>query len=91
MESGPLVTLIPQCFLNNISWLNLNANYKDGDYSNIGIIWQTKAAVKTNNKLRQLPLRITREKITPLLGLDWMQLLGIAWNLSNENIEIHNK
>ena len=38
----------------------------------------------------QLPLLITKANITPLMGLDWMNRLGISLNTTSEDIKIHN-
>ena len=46
--------------------------------------------VKTNKETLKLSLLITRKATTPLMGLDWMQRLGIHLNTNNSIIQIHN-
>ena len=57
----------------------------------IEFIAQTKAMVKTNKETLNLPLLITRMTTTPLLGLDWIQRLGIHLNTNNSKIQINKK
>ena len=61
----------------------LNTNYKDVNDNKIEFRGQTLATVKTNNTTLHLPLLITKANITPLMGLDWMNRLGIALNTHN--------
>ena len=68
IDSGSPVTLIHQLLFNGISEVKmLNTNYKNVNDNHIELIGQTKAAVKTNNTTLQLPLLITKAKITPLM------------------------
>ena len=41
-------------------------------------------------KRLELPLPITNAKISLLMGLDWMQLLGITRNSTTDKIEIQS-
>ena len=68
----------------------LNTNYKDVNNNKIEFRGQTLATVKTNNTTLQLPLLITKANITPLMGLDWMNRLGIALHTTTEDVKIHN-
>ena len=56
----------------------------------IEVLGQTKATLKTNNSTLQLPLLSTKANKTPLMGLDWMNRVGIALNTTTDGIEIHN-
>ena len=91
IDSGSPVTLIPQRFFNDISEVtNLNTSYKDVNDNKIELLGQTKAMVKRNNTILQLPLLITKANITPLIGFDWMKRLGFALNATTDSIKIHN-
>ena len=68
----------------------LNTNYKDVNDNKIEFRGQTLATVKTNKTTLQLPLLITKANIAPLMGLDWMNWLGIALNTTTEDVKIHN-
>ena len=68
----------------------LNTNYKDVKDNTIEFRGQTLATVKTNNTTLQLPLQITKANISPLMGLDCMNRLGIALNTTTEDVKIHN-
>ena len=68
----------------------LITTYRDVNIHQIEIIGQTEASVKTNNKTMKLPLLITKETTSPLMGLDWMERLGIHINTINSEIQIHN-
>ena len=68
----------------------VNTSYKDVNDNKIEFRGQTIATVKTNKMMIQLPLLITKAKITPLMGLDWINLLGIALNTTSEDNKIHN-
>ena len=68
----------------------LNTSYKDVNDIKIELRGQTIATVKTNKMTKQLPSLITKANITPLMGLDWMNRLGIALNTTSEDIKIHN-
>ena len=46
--------------------------------------------VKTNKETLKLSLLITMKTTTPLMGLDWMQRLGIPLNSNNSEVQIHN-
>ena len=63
---------------------------KDVNKQRIEATRQTKATVKTNNKSQELPLLITKATTSPLIGLDWMQLLGIQINAKNSETQMHN-
>ena len=90
IDSGSPVTLIPQKLFKGTSEVTkLNTNYKDVN-DKIEFRGQTLATVKTNNTTLQLPLLITKANITPLMGLDWMNRLGIALNTTTEDVKIHN-
>ena len=51
---------------------------------------QTKAMVKINNKTIDLQLLITKATTSPLMGLDWVQRLGIHLNADNIVLQRHN-
>ena len=91
IDSGSSVTLIPQKLFEDTSEVTkLNTNYKDVNDNKIEFRGQTLATVKTNNTTLQLPLLITKANLTPLMGLDWMNRLGIALNTTTEDVKIHN-
>ena len=91
IDSGSPVTLIPQRLFDDTSEVTkLNTSYKDVNDNKIEFRGQTIATVKTNKMRIQLPLLITKAKIIPLMGLDWMNRLGIALNTTSEDIKIHN-
>ena len=91
IDSGSPVTLIPQKLFKGTSEVTkLNTNYKDVNDNKIEFRGQTLATVKTNNTTLQLPLLITKANITPLMGLDWMNRLGITLNTTTEDVKIHN-
>ena len=91
IDSGSPVTLIPKCLFNEITKVEkMNNDYKDVNDNKIEFIGQTNATVKTNTSTLQLPLLITKAKITPLMGLDWMKRLKITINSNTEAIKIHN-
>ena len=46
--------------------------------------------VKINGKQKQLEILITTKKMNPLLGLDWMKILGITLGKSNTDKQIHS-
>ena len=46
--------------------------------------------MKTNNKTIELPLLITKATTSPLMGLNWVQRLGIHINTDNSEIKIRN-
>ena len=91
IDSGSPVTLIPQRLFNDTSEVTKqNTSYKDVNDNKIDFRGQTTATVKTNKTMIQLPLLITKANITPLMGLDWMNRLGIALNTTSEDIKISN-
>ena len=54
------------------------------------MIGQTGASVETNNTTIKLPLQITKETTSTLMGLDWMERLGINLNTIYSEIQIHD-
>ena len=91
IDSGSPVTLIPQRLFNDTSEVTkLNTSYKDVNDNKIEFQGQTTATVETNKMMIQLPLLIAKANITPLMGLHWMNRLGIALNTTSEDIKIHN-
>ena len=91
IDSGSPVTLIPNCPFNKLTKVEpLTTTYKDVNNQKIEFNGQTKTMVKTNQETLKLPLLITRKTTTSLLGLDWMQRLGIHLNTNNSEIQIHN-
>ena len=91
IDSGSPVTLIPQKLFKDFSEVTkLNTSYNDVNDNRIEFRGQTLATVKTNNTTLQLPLLITKANTTPLMGLDWMNRLGIALNTTTENFKIQN-
>ena len=91
LDSGSPVTLIPNCSFNNKFQVEaLITTYRDVNNRKIAFIGQTQATVKTNNETIKLPLLITKATTAPLMGLDWMQRLGINMNTENSGIQISN-
>ena len=46
--------------------------------------------METNNKTIKLPLQITKETTSTLMGLDWMERLGIHLNTIYSEKQIHD-
>ena len=91
IDTGSPVTLIRQKFFKGTSEVTkLNTNYKVVNDNKIEFRGQTLATVKTNKTTLQSPLLITKAIIKPLMGLDWMNPLGIALNTTTEDVKIHN-
>ena len=91
IDSGSPVTPIHQRLFNDASEVTkLNTSYKDVNDNKFEFRGQTTATVKTNKMTIQLPLLITKANITPSMGLDGMNRLGIALNTTSEDIKIHN-
>ena len=87
IDSGSPVTLIPNClFIKTTEVEPLVITYRDVNKHRIEFIGQREALVKTNNKTIKLPLLITKQITSPLLGLVWMKRLGI--HLITVNIEM---
>ena len=85
IDSGSPVTQIPQRLFNDTSEVTrLNTSYKDVN-DKTEFRGQTTATVRTNKMMIQLPWLITKANITPLLGLDWMDRLGIALSTTSED------
>ena len=79
------MTLIPEFLFNDITPMKpLNATYKEVNNRKIEFTGQTNALVKTNKKTIELPLLITKTKISPLMGLDWMQRLKITFQTTKQ-------
>ena len=46
--------------------------------------------MKTNNKTVEIPILIAKATTLPLMGLNWVQRLGIHINTDNSEIKIRN-
>ena len=88
IDSGSPVTLIPNSLFNQTTEVEpLVTTYREEKNQRIEYSGQTKAVVKTN-KTTELPLLIPKATTSPLMGLDWMQRLGIQVNADNSEIQI---
>ena len=85
------VTLIPSRLFNKSTEVELlSTTYKFVNNQKIEFTSQTKAMVKTNKETLKLPLLITKTSTALLLGLGWMQQLGIHLKTSNSEIQIYH-
>ena len=90
IDRGSLVTLVPQRLFNITRVEKVNTNYKDVNDNKAEFVGQTTATVKTNKTTLQLPLLITKAKITLLMRLDWMKRLQRTISANTEEIKNHN-
>ena len=91
IDSGSPISLIPkEKFKQTTKLTKIKNKYKDVNNNFIEFEGETIATVKSNGKQFELPLLITTKKTNPLLGLDWMERLGIRLENLNDTITINN-
>ena len=79
LDSGSQVTLIPKSQFNGIPPLRpIGTEYRDVNDNPIKVEGKTTASVEINGKRNDLEILITTKKTNPLLGLDWIEKLGIT-------------
>ena len=79
IDSGSPITLIPKSQFNRKTPLRpIGTEYRDVNDNRIKFEGKTTASVEINGKRNELELLITTKKTNPLLGLDWMEKLGIT-------------
>ena len=61
----------------------VTTDYRDVNDNKIKFEGKTTANIRIDGKERQLELLVTTKQTHPLLGLDWMEKLGITLNTDN--------
>ena len=90
IDSGSPVTLIPKSQFNGIAPLRpIGTEYRDVNDNGKKFEGKTTASVEINGKRNDLELSITTKKINPLLGLDWMEKLGITLDTGETGPQIN--
>ena len=90
IDSGSPVTLISKSQFNKITPLRpLETEYRDVNDNRIRFEGKTTAKVEINGTRKELELLITTKKTNPLLGLDWMEKLGITLETGKTAPQIH--
>ena len=91
-HSGSSVTLIPKSQVNRITPLMpIGIEYRDVNDNRIKFEGKTIASVEVNGKRNNLEvLLITTKKTNPLLGLDWMEKLGITLDTNKINPQVNH-
>ena len=91
IDSGSPVTLVPKQLFNQTTPIHpLHTEYKDVNNNKIKFEGKTTANVKINGETKNLELLITTKRTNPLLGLDWMNQVGIKLDTENSNLKIQN-
>ena len=91
IDSGSPVTLVPKQLFNHITPIHsLHTEYRDVNNNKIKFEGKTTAKVEINGETKNLELLITTKRTNPLLGLDWMNQLGIKLNTEKSNLKIQN-
>ena len=84
VDTGSPITLIPKSKFNNITTMKpVTTDYRDVNDNKIKFEGKTTANIRIDGKKRQLELLVTTKQTHPLLGLDWMEKLGITLNTDN--------
>ena len=90
IDSGSPVTLIPKSKYNGITPLRpIGTEYRDVNDNRIKFEGKTTASVEINGKRNDLELLKTRKNTNPLLGLDWMEKLGITLDTGETGPQIN--
>ena len=90
IDSGSPVTLIPKSQFNGITPLRpIGTEYRDVNDNRIKFEGKTTASVEINGKRNKLELLITTKKTNPLLGLGWMEKLGITLDTGETGPQIN--
>ena len=87
IDSGSPVTLIPKSQFNGITPLRpIGTEYRDVNDNRIKFEGKS---VEINGKRNELELLMTTKKTNPLLGLDWMEKLGITLDTGETGPQIN--
>ena len=79
VDTGSPVTLIPKAKFNKITTIRpVLEDYRDVIDKEIKFEGKTMANIEIDGKMKQLELLITTKQTHPLLGLNWMENLGIT-------------
>ena len=90
IDSGSPVTLIPKPQFNRITPLMpIGTEYRDMNDNRIKFEGKTIASVEVNGKRNNLEVLITTKKTNLLLGLDWMEKLGITLDTNKINTQVN--
>ena len=90
IDSGSPVTSIPKSQFNGTTPLRpIGTEYRDVNDNQIKFEGKTTASVEINGKRSDLELLITTKKTNPLLGLDWMEKLGITLDTDETGPQIN--
>ena len=91
IDSGSPVTLVPKHIFNHTTPIHpLHTEYKDVNNNKKEFEGKTTAKVEINGETKNLELLITTERTNLLLGLDWMNQLGIKLDTEKSNMKIQN-
>ena len=90
MDSGSPVTLIPKLLFNRITPLKpIGIEYRDVNDNRMKFERKTTAS-EINGKRNYLEVLITTKKTNPLLGLDWVEKLGITLDTGKTGPQINH-
>ena len=91
IDSGSPVTLIPKSQFNSTTPLKpIETEYRDVNDNRIKFEEKTTALVEINGKRNNLEVLITTKKTNPLLGLDWMEKLGITLDTNKIDPQVNH-
>ena len=91
IDSGSPVTLIPKSQFNSTTPLRpIGTEYRDKNNNRIKFEGKTIALVEINGKRNNLEVLITTKKTNPLLGLDWMEKLGITLDTNKIDPQVNH-
>ena len=91
IDSGSPVTLLSKSQFNRITPLKpLGTEYRDVNDNRIKLEGKTIASVALNGKQNNLEVLLTTKKTNPLLGLDWMEKLGVTLDTGKTDPQINN-
>ena len=91
IHSGSQVTLVPKQSFNNTTPIHpLHTEYRDVNNNKIKFGGKTTAKVEINGETKNVELLITTKRTNPLLGLDWMNQLGIKLDTEKSNLKVQN-
>ena len=89
IDGGSTVTLVPnQIFYQITPKQPLNTEYRDVNNNRTKFEGKTMAKVEINGETKNLELLTTTRRTNPLLGLDWMNQLGIKLDTEKSNLKI---
>ena len=91
IDSGSPVTLIPKSQFNSTTPLRpIGTEDRDVNDNRIKFEGKTIALVEINGKRNNLEVLITTKKTNPLLGLDWMEKLGITLDTNKIDPQVNH-